>query len=99
MPKAKDIRKSFTNDHVSFIYVSLDTDASAWKKAVNDCDTESYGGQNFLLLNSDDALFMKQIKAGSIPQYVIINKEGKVIDIDAPRPSSGNLEDSIRAIL
>lgn len=99
MPEAKEIRKSFVNDNVFFVYISTDTDAAAWKKAVKDCDTGSYGGRNYRLLNGDGALFMKQIKARYIPQYVVINKEGKVIDIAAPRPSSGDLEGTQKALL
>ena len=99
MPKAKEIRRSFANRDVSFIYISVDSDSSAWKKAVKECETSSFGGKNFLLLNGDESLFMKQIKARYIPQYVMIDKEGKVVDTNAPRPTSGKLEDAIMAIL
>lgn len=99
MPKAKEIRRSFANSDVSFIYVSVDSNSSDWKKAVKECETSSFGGKNYLLLNGEESLFMKQIKAMYIPQYVMIDKEGKVVDTNAPRPTSGKLEEAIMAIL
>lgn len=72
---------------------------SDWKKAVKECETSSFGGKNYLLLNGEESLFMKQIKAMYIPQYVMIDKEGKVVDTNAPRPTSGKLEEAIMAIL
>lgn len=99
MPKAKEIRKAFADSNVSFIYISEDTDASAWKKAMKDCDTYSYGGRNYRLLNAESSVFMKQIKARFIPQFVMIGKDGKVLDIDAPRPSSGELETALKSAL
>lgn len=99
MPKAKEIRRSFANSDVSFIYISVDSDSSAWKKAVKECETSSFGGKNYLLLNGDESLFMKQIKARYIPQYVMIDKEGKVVDTNAPRPTSDKIEGAILTLL
>jgi len=99
MPMAREIRKTFFGHKVSFVYVSTDSDATAWKRAIKDCDTESYGGKNYRLLNGEESLFMKQIKSRYIPQYVMISKEGAVLDIDVPRPSSGKLESSIKEAL
>lgn len=75
MPKAKEIRRGFANNSVSFIYISVDSDSSAWKKAVKDCETSSFGGKNYLLLNRDKSLFMKQINARYIPQYVCLSQK------------------------
>lgn len=99
MPKAKEIRRSFANSDVSFIYISVDSDSSAWKKAVKECETSSFGGKNYLLLNGDESLFMKQIKARYIPQYVMIDNEGKVVDTNAPRPTSDKIEGAILTLL
>lgn len=43
-----------------------------------------------LQLEDQDNLVSKIYNANSIPRFILIDKEGKIVDADAPRPS--NLE-------
>lgn len=84
-----NIRNHFINKRVSFIFISIDKLRSSWKQAfkAENLDTVS---NNYLLINPSNS-FLKELNLASIPRYILINKDGKIISNDAPRPSSGDL--------
>ena len=78
---------------VVFIYLSIDLDENKWKKAVKKEHLEGYN-YNFMTINfkkTSDFKISSQfdISVKSIPRYMIFNKEGVLINNDAPRPSEG----------
>jgi thiol-disulfide isomerase/thioredoxin len=83
------LKKSMANQKVSFIAVSLDKDRAQW------LNFYSKGGpparsDHFLLLNNFASPLAKRYRIASIPRVVVI-KEGKVLSLDAPPPSSPQL--------
>lgn len=89
MPYAAALKKRYKDKNVVFITVSIDSDISGWKKAAKEEDLES--GNDFLLLNSEQAPFIKHYGINLIPRYMLIGKDGKVISDDSPRPSDSKL--------
>lgn len=89
IPFMKDLEKTLNNDMVTFVGISIDEDANAWKEAM-----KRHGLTENQYLGNSKLSDMLSIQ--SIPRYVLYDKEGKLIDINAPRPSSG---DEIRSIL
>ena len=89
IPFLKDLEKTLNNDNVVFVGISIDEDAEAWKGALkrNELSENQFLGNNKL---------SEMLSIQSIPRYVIYDKEGKLLDANAPRPSSG---DEIRSIL
>ena len=64
---------------------NLNQNAGAWVKASQKetlPTTESY-----ILPNPKNSAITKQFNITTIPRYMIIGKDGKVINGDAPRPS------------
>jgi hypothetical protein len=41
----------------------------------------------YLVVNSNTSDFLKEIKFQLIPRYLLIDKNGKIIHLNAPRPS------------
>jgi thiol-disulfide isomerase/thioredoxin len=83
MPDSKKLQKDYANKGINFIYISTDENPAAWERAskkIELSESESY------LLPKNSSL-TKQFKITSIPRYMIISKDGKVINADAPRPS------------
>jgi len=86
IPYSKILQKEFVdNEEIVFLYVSIDKDKEAWKKKVLD-DSEWEG----LHIINDGSISKAYIIYG-LPRYIIIDKEGKIANIDAPRPSSGDV--------
>lgn len=86
LPHSKKIKKQF-ND-VIFIYLALNDKEAAWREAAKKYDVLT---NSYLITNSKSSGFITEHGIQSIPRYMILNKSGKIINPDAPRPSSGNI--------
>ena len=87
MPEAKQLREEYKNKNVVFVYLAVNDKEQNWRKAVADCQTD-YLGENYLVSNASSAALLKEIKFKTIPRFLLYDKDGKMADIDAPRPSS-----------
>ncbi len=67
---------------IVFLYISIDEDIEKWKEATKKLGLEESGenGHSF-----DIAV---KYRVSSIPRYMIIDKNGKIVNDNAPRPSS-----------
>ncbi|MCG2612721.1 TlpA family protein disulfide reductase [Terrimonas sp. NA20] len=89
MPAASVLRSKYADKPVAFLYVSMDANAQDWKKAAD--QEKLHSEDSYLFLNSDDAPFVRQFGLHSIPRYMLIGKDGRIILKDAPRPSDPEL--------
>lgn len=90
MPYFHKLKWEYENDDIVFVSVSSDAKISDWLKANQE---ESLNEKNsFLLLNFDKSSFVKKYVINSIPRYMLIGKDGKMISQDAPRPSDPKLK-------
>jgi thiol-disulfide isomerase/thioredoxin len=85
-PKSIELKKQFeVRDDVVFMYVSVDEETEKWQKYVKEhpelkgLHVNGYGDYR--------EGFGKAYGIGGIPHYVLINKEGIVVESNAPRPS------------
>ena len=98
-PESKQLQKRFTNNSkVTFLYVSIDRDVAAWQKFLaTDPDFKGIHinqppGQHF------DSLW-SVYQLTSIPRYMLIDQAGKLVDVNASRPSSGKIAGEIEKLL
>lgn len=80
-------------DSVVFVNVSVDQDRQAWEKAML-----TYDAWKGIHLLSGPSIF-KTYKIRGIPRYILIDKAGRIVNADAPRPSSDDIEKEIRQLL
>ncbi|GAB2794512.1 hypothetical protein GCM10027275_44520 [Rhabdobacter roseus] len=85
MPESKQLSEEYTKKGVNFVYVSIDDNAAAWERASKQIGIPD--ASSYLLPSSKNSTIAKQFNISTIPRYVLIDKDGKVIDADAPRPS------------
>lgn len=76
------------NPNVAFLYLSIDSNINAWKKAVVEqaLDPKSC----YLIDKEKESTIAKQYKIKTVPHYLIFDKKGNLFDRDAPRPSESN---------
>ena len=91
MPKAKQLRESYKDKDVVFVYLAVNDKEQNWRQAVKDCQTD-YLGENYFVSNTSTANLLKEIKFNTIPRLLLYDKNGKLVDIDAPRPSSEQIQ-------
>lgn len=86
IPHLKKLIKSMKGKPIQFISVSLDSHIDNWKTAMKKYD---FPGLN---LFDENGLLSTFLKAIWVPRYVIINPDGKILDLDAPQAMNPDLK-------
>lgn len=94
---SKKIQQKFKNDEVAFVYLSIDEaeKIDRWKEFVA---VTSYPN-SIHLMGEDLYDISEKLQIVDIPRYFILDAQGKIVDANAPRPSSGKVEAIIRELL
>jgi thiol-disulfide isomerase/thioredoxin len=89
-PSEKKLIQKYPN--VAFVFISIDKSNTAWQKAMDQYNDILNKGNSFLLVKSDKDELLKEINVSTIPRFVLFGKDGKIINLDSPRPSSTEIE-------
>ena len=89
-PYSEKLKTQFRSQDIVFVYISSDVEKSKWLDALNEFGINSYG-ENYLLTVPDNSLIKNAFLINSIPRYMIFDKNGKLVDKDALRPSNSKL--------
>lgn len=94
IPFLKKVEEKFHGKDIVFVSISVDTqkDHEKWKKFVID---KELGGVQLFADNNWNSDFIKAFGINSIPRFILIGPDGKVIFADAPRPSSQALDSTL----
>ncbi|HEX8563750.1 MAG TPA: TlpA disulfide reductase family protein [Flavobacterium sp.] len=86
IPSLKMVEEKYHDKAIEFVSISVDTkkDYEKWKKFVTD---KQLGGLQLFSDNDWNSDFIRAFGITSIPRFILIGPDGKVIDADAKRPS------------
>ncbi|KQS31012.1 TlpA disulfide reductase family protein [Dyadobacter sp. Leaf189] len=94
-PASKKLVKEFEgNDKVVFLYVSVDQDVKAWKKMLR--DGQAPAGMHINQQTDVAGSIWEKYHLWGIPRYIMVDKNGKMLEAHAARPSSGKVAAAIR---
>jgi thiol-disulfide isomerase/thioredoxin len=88
IPMLKELEAAYHGKDIEFVSISTDKDVEAWKAFVV---KESLGGLQVHQSENFDFTISKHFIVNSIPRFILIDAEGKIVSADAPRPSSGTV--------
>lgn len=97
IPFSHELAVKYGDKSVEFIYLSIEENRGRWLKSASEQKLDS--ANSFLLLNGGTSSFAKRFQINTIPRYILIGKDGKVIDEKAPRPSDPALQKLIDSAL
>lgn len=97
MPASQALQKQFAGKGVVFIYISLDENSVDWKKASKLEAIDK--GESYIMIKPEKSELTKQYKISSIPRYFLIDKFGKMVNANAPRPSDDKIAKEIQLLL
>ncbi|UTA67907.1 TlpA disulfide reductase family protein [Emticicia sp. 21SJ11W-3] len=97
MPDSKKLAIDYKNMGINFIYISMDDNPVAWQKAIKQIGLSE--NQNYLMPEGSNSEMAKKLKIITIPRYMIMDKEGKIINSDAPRPSDPKIREIFDGLL
>lgn len=90
---SRRLKDRLDSDGVIFMYISSDRNESDWKRAVKEYDLGDIG-ENYRIVSAESK-FLKEIKFRYIPRYLIFDTDGRLVNLDAPRPSSSEIINEI----
>lgn len=97
IPYMEKLYKKFSNDkRIEFISVSVDDNESEWKEVL---DKDKPSWKQFLVLGGFNSDLTKKYSINGIPRFLLIDKDGKIISVSAPRPSDSEIVDFINSHL
>lgn len=89
IPYLKTLEEEMKGTDVQIVSISVDevSDKQKWAKMIQD---ENLGGLQLFASGWGD--IAKFYKIGAIPRFMVFDKAGKIVTIDAPRPSNPELK-------
>ncbi|WP_235294888.1 TlpA family protein disulfide reductase [Portibacter lacus] len=98
MPFLEDLKSKFNSTEFKVIEISIDKNYSAWERA-SELENLSKDESNYFISNWEKSNLYKVYEIETIPRYLLFDKQGVIIDDDAPRPSGNELVELIKANL
>lgn len=96
MPSSRILKEEYANKDVVFIYISVDRDAKAWEVANQQ---EAIKTESYLALNYPKGKLYQLRNLSNIPRYMLYDKNGRMVDDEAMRPSNPALTTVIDGLL
>ncbi|MES2812454.1 MAG: TlpA disulfide reductase family protein [Bacteroidota bacterium] len=90
IPHLKKTEEAYHGKNIEFISLSIDAqkDHDKWKKFV---DEKQLGGVQIMADKDWNSDFVKSYDIQGIPRFILVGPDGKIVNADAPRPSSPEL--------
>jgi thiol-disulfide isomerase/thioredoxin len=84
-PYTQQLQASLKDKPIKFVFLSLDEDFVNWTSAIKEYLLRE---NSFLLQNAFKSNLAQRLSMEAIPRYLLIGKDGTIINENAPRPSN-----------
>lgn len=97
IPDLVRLKEEYKGKNIEFVSISVDAGKDEWVDYVN---KEKLEGLQYWVDEKNKKIYSTAFNINMIPRFVLIDDSGKIIDANAPRPSSGKeirklLDDSL----
>lgn len=89
IPYLQKLEREYHKKNIHFVSISVDQDKKAWENMVK---KDKLGGLQLWANSSRKSDFIDSYKIKGIPRFILLDKEGKIINANAPRPSSKEIK-------
>jgi len=91
IPFLNELEEKYKEKNISFISISIDklADLDKWKKMI---EIKEMGGIQLIAENAWESEFAVAYNVRSIPRFILIDQQGNIINVDAPRPSTSGID-------
>ena len=98
IPSLQKVEEKYHGKNIEFVSISIDVkkDYEKWRKFVTD---KNLGGIQLIADKDWTSDFIKAYGITSIPRFILIGPDGKIVDADAKRPSDPGLQTQLDALL
>lgn len=96
IPYIRDMEHRFAGIPIAWVSISLDLNKKVWTDFLKE---KGMKGVQLICAKGFKHPFIQQIGLSGIPRFVLLDKEGKVIDIQTLRPSNPVLSEQLKLML
>ncbi|PVX45600.1 thiol-disulfide isomerase/thioredoxin [Flavobacterium sp. 103] len=98
IPFLQKTEEKYQGKNIEFVSISIDKakDNDKWKKFVTD---KKLGGVQLFADNDWESEFVKSYGVNGIPRFILIDPNGNILNPDADRPSSAELQTQLDTLL
>jgi thiol-disulfide isomerase/thioredoxin len=93
---SKDLYEKYKS-RVAFVYVSLDEDIDAWRSMIKRMGMDAPAMRHFRVGPQGDVL--KTFGISEIPRYILVDKQGNFVNLNARRPSDDKLIEDLERLI
>lgn len=95
-PYSNKLFEELGNENIEFIYLCVNSTKSNWQKTKKEFGLK---GTNYLLTKDQSAILSEKFNFHGVPRYIIIDKNGKIVDENAKHPYSGALKIELQKLM
>lgn len=95
IPDLQKLEEELKGEAIQFVSICTDDDKERWQKMVRE---KALGGIQLYTPKSDLAFFT-DYKLEGIPRFILIDKQGNIVDANAMRPSDEKLKEQLESLL
>lgn len=90
IPHLEALQEEYKNNSkIAFVSVSIDKNVDAWEKMVKNKNMQ---GIQLIADKAGNSQISKDYQVSGIPRFILVDDEGKILDVKAPRPSSPQIK-------
>ena len=93
LPHLKKLEEAMKGKNIVFVSISVDKDKAAWEKMVKE---QQLGG--IQLHTGGDRGLLNAYEIKGIPRFILLDKEGKIVNPNMSRPSSTTTLGTLNAL-
>jgi thiol-disulfide isomerase/thioredoxin len=91
MKYVKDVKTELKDQDVVFMYFANNSPETSWKNVIKEMDLTGENVIHYRLPDNQEKLIEQLFSVNKYPTYLLINKGGKVVNIDAASPKQGDV--------
>jgi thiol-disulfide isomerase/thioredoxin len=98
IPFLQKIEEKYHGKNIAFVSISIDKlkDKDKWRAMVDD---KNLGGIQLFADNDWNSQFVKDFSINGIPRFILIGPDGNVVNANADRPSSKELDNVLSELV
>jgi thiol-disulfide isomerase/thioredoxin len=97
LPYLEKLQEEFKgNNNIAFISISIDQEKLGWDAMVK---SKNMKGIQCIADNAWNSSIVTEYRITGIPRFIIIDKQGNIADVNAPRPSSKTLKPALEELI
>jgi thiol-disulfide isomerase/thioredoxin len=96
-PSLDKMKKRFAGKDIVFVRISIDKNISDWKNSVKRLKIDD--PNSYMLSDFKNSKMAERLQLTGVPRYILFDKKGNVVLLNAPRPGEENFGDIIENFL